>query len=118
MNGLSLAQALHPLGTKNLKVQIGKKVFEVVGVMPSDPGTPADAFLSVAKLKVAKPLKEKQVVNLTLTVQVEVEKITKKEKVKLMATGTPDNEQALHMAKAVAFMGKAKMRGCKVISTK
>lgn len=118
MNALSLTQALQKFGTKNLKIQIGKKMFEVAGVMPSDPATPADAFLSVAKLKVVKPPKEKQVVNLTLTVQVEVEKITKKEKVKLMATGTPDNEQALHMAKAVAFMGKAKMRGCKVISTK
>jgi hypothetical protein len=113
-NALFAKLAAH--GSRELKIQVGKRVYEVSDLLPVDPHNTADAFLAVAKIKKPRVPKEKQVSKIVLSVEVEVEKVTKKEKDKLVAAGTADNDAALSTAKAMAFLNKAKMRGCKVLS--
>lgn len=115
-SGLFAKLAAH--GNRELKIQVGKRVYEVSDLLPVDPHNTADAFLAVAKIKKPRTPKEKQVSNVTLTIEVEVEKVTKKEQAKLVAAGTADNDVALAQAKALAFINKAKMRGCKILSAK
>jgi len=119
MNSTELARALQAYGSRELKIQVGKRVYKVGGLLPVDPTSPADAYLSVEKIKKVRSPKEVQVINVTLTVNVEVEKVTKKEKAALLAAGVADNDNtALAAAKAKLFLEKAKKRGCKLVSVK
>ena len=112
-NALFAKLAQH--GGRELKVQVGKRVYEVSDLLPVDPQNTADAFLAVAKIKKPRTPKEKQVSKVVLTVEIEVEKVTKKEKEKLVAAGAHEDEGSLAQAKAIAFLQKAKMRGCKLL---
>lgn len=113
MNAKQLGNVLDRFGELPVKLQVGKRVFEVKGVMSVAPGS-TDAILSIEKLKTTRTKKEKETVKLQATVEVVVEKVTKKEREKLIAKGCADNDQALTLAKAKAFIEKAKMRGCTI----
>lgn len=117
MNGLALKQALSVgSDTKTIKVQVGKRVYEVMGVLPTDPAAPSDAYLSVNKLARTPNTKEENPVEIALTVKINVLKVTKKEKEKLLAAGIEDTPEALARAKAEQFLKRAKMRGCAILS--